>query len=41
MSDKPASPSLHVFLSCGEASGERYGAELVRALRARHTGARF
>lgn len=41
MSDKPASPSLHVFLSCGEASGERYGAALVRALRERHPGARF
>ncbi len=29
-----ASPRRHIFLSCGEASGERYGADLISALRA-------
>ncbi len=28
-----AKPRRHIFLSCGEASGERYGADLVSALR--------
>ncbi|MBU0741676.1 lipid-A-disaccharide synthase [bacterium] len=41
MPDQPVSASLHVFLACGEASGERYGAELVRALRARRPQTRF
>jgi lipid-A-disaccharide synthase len=31
----------HILLSCGEASGDRYGAALVRALRARLPEARF
>lgn len=31
----------HVFLSCGEASGDRYGARLVAALRRRDPGLRF
>ncbi len=30
---RPASRSPHLFLSCGEASGDRYGAALVAALR--------
>jgi lipid-A-disaccharide synthase len=30
---KPAAPVPHIFLSCGEASGDRYGAQLVAALR--------
>ncbi len=41
MSDRPDSPSPHIFLSCGEASGERYGTRLVDALRARFPAARF
>lgn len=36
---RPGAP--HVFLSCGEASGERYGAELVAALRQLRPDARF
>ncbi len=31
----------HIFLSCGEASGERYGADLVSALRALDPGLRI
>lgn len=31
----------HILLSCGEASGDRYGAEFVRALRDRLPGARI
>lgn len=31
----------HVFLSCGEASGDRYGARLVAALRKRDPGLHF
>ncbi len=40
---KPASSKqpLHVFLSCGEASGERYGAALARALRHRQPDIRL
>ncbi len=40
MPDQTDSP-LHVFLSCGEASGERYGAELARVLRERLPDVRF
>ena len=40
---KPASSKqpLHIFLSCGEASGERYGAALARALRQRQPDLRL
>ena len=31
----------HIFISCGEASGERYGAELVTALRQQNPNLRF
>lgn len=31
----------HIFLSCGEASGDRYGARVVAALRRREPGLRF
>jgi len=41
MSDRPDSPAPHIFLSCGEASGERYGSRLVDALRIRFPEARF
>jgi lipid-A-disaccharide synthase len=41
MSDRQDSPSPHIFLSCGEASGERYGTRLVAALRTRFPAARF
>ena len=35
MTPTPDSSAPHIFLSCGEASGERYGVALVRALRER------
>ncbi len=41
MSETAAGAGRHVFISCGEASGDRYGAALVRALRARDPGLRF
>ncbi len=41
MTVDPASAPAHVFLSCGEASGDRYGAALVAALRRRNPDLRF
>lgn len=41
MTTRAASRGGHIFLSCGEASGDRYGAALVRALRARAPELRF
>jgi len=41
MSEPRVSAAPHVFLACGEASGERYGAALVGALRERLPDARF
>ncbi len=41
MSDRTRSATPHVFLSCGEASGERYGVSLMAAVRARCPDARF
>ncbi len=41
MPDRSDSRSPHIFLSCGEASGERYGARLVTSLRERFPSARF
>jgi lipid-A-disaccharide synthase len=38
---RPASTSPHILLSCGEASGDRYGAALLTALRRRLPDARF
>jgi lipid-A-disaccharide synthase len=38
---RTASGGDHIFLSCGEASGERYGAELVAALRRQDPSLRF
>ncbi len=37
----PDALRAHVFLSCGDASGERYGARLVAELRRRAPGLRF
>jgi lipid-A-disaccharide synthase len=36
----PDSPDRHIFLSCGEASGDRYGAALLAALRRECPGVR-
>ncbi len=41
MTTRPASTSPHILLSCGEASGDRYGAALLTALRERLPAARF
>lgn len=41
MTTRPASTTPHILLSCGEASGDRYAAALLAALRARLPGARF
>ena len=41
MTERPRPGHPHVFLSCGEASGERYGARLVECLRALCPEARF
>lgn len=41
MTTRPASTSPHILLSCGEASGDRYGAALLAALRVRLPDARF
>ncbi len=35
MTKRAASRGGHIFISCGEASGDRYGAALIRALRER------
>lgn len=37
----PARAGRHVFISCGEASGDQYGAHLAAALRARAPGIRL
>jgi lipid-A-disaccharide synthase len=41
MTNRAASRAGHIFLSCGEASGDRYGAALIQALRERAPGLRF
>ncbi|MHB8078771.1 MAG: lipid-A-disaccharide synthase [Candidatus Krumholzibacteriia bacterium] len=41
MTPSPDARAPHVFLSCGEASGDRYGAALAAALRRRRPGLRL
>ena len=41
MAPTPDRSPPHIFLSCGEASGERYGAALARALRAERADVRL
>lgn len=41
MTGNAANAGRHVFISCGEASGERYGAALIRALQREDPSLRF